>query len=84
VPWPRWPPPVFSPDNATGNFTKIVQRLPVKNTLDDNRLEELLRAGTSVEPSVDTKATAVTERDHVRLDDADARAPSRIASPPAN
>lgn len=50
---------LLPPDNATGNFTKIVQRIPVKITLDDSALAGLLRAGMSVEPSVNTKAAAV-------------------------
>ncbi len=54
---------LLPPDNATGNFTKIVQRVPVKIVLDDHRLAGLLRPGMSVEPTVDTKATAVAERD---------------------
>jgi membrane fusion protein, multidrug efflux system len=46
---------LLPPDNATGNFTKIVQRIPVKIVLDDARLAKLLRAGMSVEPTIDTK-----------------------------
>ena len=34
---------LLPPDNATGNFTKIVQRVPVKIMLDDQRLKGLLR-----------------------------------------
>jgi membrane fusion protein (multidrug efflux system) len=75
---------LLPPDNATGNFTKIVQRVPVRITLDDHTLDGLLRAGMSVEPSVNTKATVVAERDHGRLSGAGARALSRIAPPPAN
>ena len=51
------------PDNATGNFTKIVQRVPVKITLDDHSLSGLLRPGMSAEPTIDTKATVVAERE---------------------
>ena len=50
---------LLPPDNATGNFTKIVQRIPVKIVLDDARLANLLRAGMSVEPTVNTKAVPV-------------------------
>jgi membrane fusion protein (multidrug efflux system) len=47
---------LLPPDNATGNFTKIVQRIPVKILIDQNRLaNDLLKAGMSVEPTVDTK-----------------------------
>jgi membrane fusion protein (multidrug efflux system) len=50
---------LLPPDNATGNFTKIVQRIPVKITLDaGDRLAGLLRPGMSVTPSVDTKAAS--------------------------
>jgi membrane fusion protein (multidrug efflux system) len=54
---------LLPPDNATGNFTKIVQRVPVKITLDDQRLTGLLRPGMSAEPTVDTKATVLAERE---------------------
>jgi membrane fusion protein (multidrug efflux system) len=54
---------LLPPDNATGNFTKIVQRVPVKIVLDDHNLNGLLRPGMSAEPTVDTKATVVAERD---------------------
>jgi membrane fusion protein (multidrug efflux system) len=47
---------LLPPDNATGNFTKIVQRIPVKIVLDDEKLEGLLRPGMSVEPTVDTRS----------------------------
>jgi membrane fusion protein, multidrug efflux system len=54
---------VFSllpPDNATGNFTKIVQRLPVRIAVPAEVAEQrLLRPGMSVVVSVDTKAGAV-------------------------
>ncbi|SDK67222.1 membrane fusion protein, multidrug efflux system [Methylophilus rhizosphaerae] len=46
----------IQPDNATGNFTKIVQRIPVKIMLNasDDQLEKL-RVGMSVIPSVRTE-----------------------------
>jgi membrane fusion protein (multidrug efflux system) len=47
---------LLPPDNATGNFTKIVQRIPVKIVLDPHQpLIGSLRAGMSVETSIDTK-----------------------------
>ncbi len=47
---------LLPPDNATGNFTKIVQRIPVKIVIDKgDPLGELLRPGMSVEPTIDTK-----------------------------
>jgi membrane fusion protein (multidrug efflux system) len=49
---------LLPPDNATGNFTKIVQRIPVKIVLDQGPLAGLLRPGMSVEPTIDTRGTA--------------------------
>jgi membrane fusion protein (multidrug efflux system) len=50
---------LLPPDNATGNFTKIVQRIPVKIVVDkDDPLAGLLRPGMSVEPTIDTKPAA--------------------------
>jgi membrane fusion protein (multidrug efflux system) len=46
---------LLPPDNATGNFTKIVQRVPVKIAVDDQSLAGLLRPGMSVEPTIDTR-----------------------------
>jgi multidrug resistance efflux pump len=46
---------VLKADNATGNFTKVVQRLPVKIAIDaDQALAQRLRAGMSVVAHVDT------------------------------
>jgi membrane fusion protein (multidrug efflux system) len=57
---------VFSllpPENATGNFTKIVQRVPVRVTVDqDVAQKELLRPGLSVVVSVDTRTGAEPTR----------------------
>jgi len=57
---------LLPPDNATGNFTKIVQRVPVKIVLDDQSLSGLLRPGMSAEPTVNTKSAVVAERDAER------------------
>ncbi len=54
---------LLPPDNATGNFTKIVQRVPVKIVLDDHGLTGLLRPGMSAVPTVDTKGTVLAERE---------------------
>jgi membrane fusion protein (multidrug efflux system) len=46
---------LLPPDNATGNFVKTVQRLPVKISLSKNNVEEkikLLRSGMNVEVDV--------------------------------
>jgi len=46
---------LLPPDNATGNFTKVVQRVPVKIVLDpDPALGTLVRPGLSVEATIDT------------------------------
>jgi len=46
---------LLPPDNATGNFTKVVQRIPVKIVLEpDPRVAELLRPGMSVIATIDT------------------------------
>jgi membrane fusion protein (multidrug efflux system) len=48
---------LLPPENATGNFTKIVQRIPVKITIDPkDPLIGRLRPGMSVEPTIDTRA----------------------------
>ena len=45
----------IAPNNATGNFTKIVQRFPVKIIFAPNqRLANLVRVGMSVETTVNT------------------------------
>ncbi|QFY62542.1 HlyD family secretion protein (plasmid) [Rhizobium grahamii] len=46
---------LLPPDNATGNFTKIVQRIPVKIVIDNDEIAGSLRSGMSVEPEIDTK-----------------------------
>ena len=46
---------LLPPENATGNFTKIVQRLPVRiKVATDNPLHGMLRPGLSVEAKVNT------------------------------
>jgi membrane fusion protein, multidrug efflux system len=55
---------LLPPDNATGNFTKIVQRVPVRIAVPANSaLASLLRPGLSVVVSIDTRAagTATAE-----------------------
>ncbi|MDD2057425.1 HlyD family secretion protein [Pseudomonas sp. GD03860] len=50
----------IKPDNATGNFTKVVQRIPVKIVFDaDQPLLERLRVGMSVVATIDTTAKAL-------------------------
>ena len=53
---------LLPPDNATGNFTKVVQRVPVKIALDSHpALGTLVRPGMSVEAAVDTGAKPAAE-----------------------
>jgi membrane fusion protein (multidrug efflux system) len=48
---------LLPPDNATGNFTKIAQRIPVKIVLDPKQaLTERLRPGMSVIATIKTKS----------------------------
>ena len=46
---------MLPPDNATGNFTKVVQRIPVKIVLDPGAFAGDLRPGMSVYPTIETK-----------------------------
>jgi len=46
---------LLPPDNATGNFTKVVQRIPVKIALDDKAFAASLRPGLSVIATVRTR-----------------------------
>jgi membrane fusion protein, multidrug efflux system len=65
---------LLPPDNATGNFTKIVQRVPVRVRVPaDVAAQGLLRPGMSVIVSVNTKPDAVA--------DAGAPTPVRMAMP---
>jgi len=44
---------LLPPENATGNYVKVVQRVPVKITFDPGETKEhILRPGMSVEPKV--------------------------------
>jgi membrane fusion protein (multidrug efflux system) len=45
---------LLPPDNATGNYTKVVQRIPVKIALDDPDVASSLRPGLSVIATVRT------------------------------
>jgi membrane fusion protein, multidrug efflux system len=46
---------LLPPDNATGNFTKVVQRITVKIGLDDPSIATALRPGLSVVATVRTR-----------------------------
>src|SRR5437868_11380704 len=60
---------LLPPDNATGNFTKIVQRLPVRVRVPKEVAKQnLLRAGMSVYTSVDTREGAKDADSEADLD----------------
>lgn len=60
---------LLPPDNATGNFTKIVQRLPVRIRVPKSvARQNLLRAGMSVYTTVDTREGAHDADDEADLD----------------
>jgi membrane fusion protein (multidrug efflux system) len=49
---------LLPPDNATGNFTKVVQRIAVKLAIDDSDgLVDVLRPGMSVVARIDTRSS---------------------------
>ena len=47
---------LLPPDNATGNFTKVVQRVPVKIAFDDPDIGSKLRPGLSVTAIIRTRS----------------------------
>ena len=52
---------LLPPDNATGNFTKVVQRVPVKIVLDGKTSDDILRPGLSAEVTVHTDRQETTD-----------------------
>jgi multidrug resistance efflux pump len=53
---------ILRPDNATGNFTKVAQRLPIRISIDpDQPLAGTLAPGMSVVVTVDTASAPATE-----------------------
>ncbi|MBW7961769.1 HlyD family secretion protein [Bradyrhizobium sp. BR 10261] len=53
---------LLPPDNATGNFTKIVQRIPVKIALDTETQPAIeLRPGMSVIPTIATRSAPTAQ-----------------------
>jgi multidrug resistance efflux pump len=54
---------VITPDNATGNYVKIAQRIPVRISIDpDQALAARLRPGMSVVASIDTGAPVAASK----------------------
>jgi membrane fusion protein (multidrug efflux system) len=48
----------IAPDNATGNYTKVVQRVAVKIVLDQGQKDlERLKVGMSAVPTINTAST---------------------------
>ncbi len=57
---------LLPPENATGNFTKVVQRVPVKVRLSaDDPMIDRLRPGLSVEATVETRSDALAGRTRI-------------------
>jgi membrane fusion protein (multidrug efflux system) len=68
---------ILPPQNATGNFTKIVQRVPVRISLDAGpSARRLLVPGMSVEVTVDTRS-AREERERIEQEEAARERPAR-------
>jgi len=52
---------LLPPDNATGNFTKVVQRVPVKIALDDSALTSQLTSGNFCSSNSENQAVREAE-----------------------
>jgi membrane fusion protein (multidrug efflux system) len=50
---------LLPPENATGNWVKIVQRVPVRISIDYNKDMQLLSSGLSVNVTVDTEHSRI-------------------------
>jgi hypothetical protein len=76
---------LLPPENATGNFTKVVQRLPVRIPLDSIPEDRALRPGMSVEVTVATRKEPAGQLAPRRRWRRDAIAPTARAAkkPPA-
>jgi membrane fusion protein (multidrug efflux system) len=53
---------VLPPENATGNFTKIVQRVTVRIVLDDETGAGQMRPGLSATAKVDTRPVGIADQ----------------------
>jgi membrane fusion protein, multidrug efflux system len=58
---------LLPPENATGNFTKIVQRVPIKILLDRNTLDARLRPGLSAKVVIDATSALTAESTGLRV-----------------
>jgi membrane fusion protein (multidrug efflux system) len=54
---------LLPPENATGNYVKVVQRIPVKIVVDPSQGDELLRPGMSVVATIYTHEPAALHRE---------------------
>ena len=53
---------MLRPDNATGNFTKVAQRVPVRISIDPGQaMAEKLTPGMSVVVSIDTNSKPLAQ-----------------------
>ena len=50
---------VLPPQNATGNWIKVVQRVPIRINLQPNQGDPVLRAGMSAHVQIDTGSSAI-------------------------
>jgi membrane fusion protein (multidrug efflux system) len=55
---------LLPPDNATGNYTKVVQRVPVRVRVSTTRATQQLVPGMSADVRVDTRSSAVHRDAH--------------------
>jgi membrane fusion protein (multidrug efflux system) len=53
---------ILPPENATGNWVKVVQRLPLRISIDDNDSNLPLRMGVSATVTVDTHSASTQEK----------------------
>ena len=77
---------VIPPQNATGNWVKVVQRIPVRIALDDTAGAPPLRAGMSTEVEIDTgsrhRLAHLAEAILPWMDKAQAKQPELVGSRP--
>ncbi len=78
---------LLPPENATGNYVKVVQRVPVKIVFDDPAqvAKYLLGPGMSVVPTVDLRAgRPARRRDPLARRGTDSRCRRPLRNPPLN
>jgi membrane fusion protein, multidrug efflux system len=50
---------LLPPQNATGNWIKVVQRVPIRIKLQRNHQDPVLRAGMSANIQIDTRSSSL-------------------------